>query len=115
MNITGSTINNILIVSLDGEIDHSTAGNIKDKINEGISKHKINKLIIDFSMVSFMDSSGIGMIIGRYKELSLLKGEVVLCSVNKYIEKILNLSGIYKIIQIFKTQDEAIKYFSKEN
>ena len=56
-----------LIVSLSGELDHHGAGNIRDAIEKNITKKEVRNLIFDFNNLTFMDSSGIGMIIGRYK------------------------------------------------
>ncbi len=104
----------IYIVKLSGDIDHLTASKVKDAVSHGILKYKSNKVIIDLKDVYFMDSSGIGMLIGRYKELSLYCGEVVLSGINKSIDKILSLSGLYKIIKTFENTNSAMRYFLEE-
>lgn len=105
--------NNIIIADISGDIDHSSVGIIKKNINSGMLDFKTNKIILNLSNVTFMDSSGIGMLIGRYKELSLINGEMVLTGLNKYTEKIIKLSGLNKIFRLFKDDDTAIKYLKR--
>ncbi|MDI6602412.1 MAG: anti-sigma F factor antagonist [Thermoanaerobacteraceae bacterium] len=101
--------NNCLIVSLEGEVDHHNSEIIKDKIDDGIIKYHARNLILDFSSVDFMDSSGIGLILGRYKKISALDGNIYIVD-NEKLKRILEMSGIYKIIKIFDSLDKAREY-----
>ncbi len=103
--------NNVLIVSVRGDIDHGSAAAIKANIANEITKNKTNKVILNMENVDFMDSSGIGMLIGRYKEMMLINGEIVITGVSEYADKILKLSGLYKLIKRFENIDEALAYF----
>lgn len=114
MQVNSYIKNGVYIVIADGDIDHLSAVKVKEAVAYGISKYKVNKVIIDLKNVYFMDSSGIGMLIGRYKELSLYCGEIVLSGINKSIDKILLLSGLYKIIKTFDNINLAMKYFMEE-
>lgn len=100
---------NVLVVSLIGELDHHSAEEVRVKIDDRISRENVRKLILDFSGVTFMDSSGIGVIIGRYKKISMRSGEVNIISVNKSIKRVFELSGIFKIIKYYENLDEALK------
>lgn len=100
---------NALVVSLIGELDHHSAEEVRVKIDDRISRENVRKLILDFSGVTFMDSSGIGVIIGRYKKISMRSGEVNIISVNKSIKRVFELSGIFKIIKYYENLDEALK------
>ena len=102
-------IGNVLVVSLIGELDHHSAEEVRVKIDDRISRENIRKLVLDFSGVTFMDSSGIGVIIGRYKKISMRSGEVNIISVSKSIKRVFELSGIFKIIKYYENLDEAIK------
>ncbi|WDU81986.1 anti-sigma factor antagonist [Caloramator sp. Dgby_cultured_2] len=62
----------VLIVKLMGELDHHSAEEVRIKIDNKIDETGLNKVIFDFAGVNFMDSSGIGVIIGRYKKLKIL-------------------------------------------
>lgn len=100
---------NTLIVNMNGEIDHHNSEIIKDKIDECIIRYHCKNLIIDLSIVEFMDSSGIGLILGRYKKISSLGGNMYLVG-NDKLRRILEMSGIHKIIKIFDSLDKAKEY-----
>ena len=67
----------------------------------------IKNIIFDFKNIRFMDSSGIGVIIGRYKKISSEGGKVSVVNVNDRVKKIFNLSGMNKIINIYDTYEEV--------
>ncbi|UKI23974.1 MAG: STAS domain-containing protein [Anaerotruncus sp.] len=68
MNVTVESSGNLMIAYLIGELDHHSAGAVRDKIDSSISCMKPNHLILDFKkMFLFMDSSGIGLVMGRYR------------------------------------------------
>lgn len=106
MNIT--IANNILIVELKGDVDHNSSYDIKLKIDEEIKKNPITTLILDMNKLEFMDSSGIGLILGRYKLLKSLGGTVVIVNPSPHILKIINMSGLHKIIYVYNSMEEAI-------
>ncbi|MGL4991455.1 MAG: anti-sigma F factor antagonist [Sarcina sp.] len=99
---------NLMIAELSGELDHHSAQEVRSKIDDRLDRFNIKKLIFDFSEVSFMDSSGIGVIIGRYKKLSVRSGIVAIANVPDSIKRIFELSGIFKVIKVFSSIDEAI-------
>ncbi|WP_139904374.1 anti-sigma F factor antagonist [Clostridium thermarum] len=97
-----------LIVQLMGELDHHSAEEVRNKIDERIDREKINKLIMNFSGVTFMDSSGIGVVIGRYKKLALRNGAVGVTDVKGSVKRVFELSGMFKIIKMFDSVEEAV-------
>lgn len=98
-----------LVAKIDGEIDHHTAEEIRSKIEKEFSVSNSKNIIFDFSKVNFMDSSGIGMVIGRYKHIKGLGGKVAVICLSENIDRIFSISGLYKIIDGYKTMDEALK------
>ncbi len=98
-----------LIAKITGELDHHAAGAVREKLDYKITTENVKNLIFDFSSLSFMDSSGIGIIIGRYKMLKSLGGNVAIVSSTKNVDRILNISGIQKIVSVSKTIDDALK------
>ena len=84
----------ILTVYLNGEIDHNRAANIRTTIDSQLNALRPKRLELDFSKVSFMDSSGIGLIMGRYRSVGLIGGELKVRNVPKNLEKIIELSGV---------------------
>ncbi len=98
---------NILIIRLKGELDQASVNTLKYRVSDVIDKYRIKHLIINLKDVPFMDSSGIGFIIGRYTQLKSRKGQIVICSMNEMIERIFNLSGLKKICLVSASEMEA--------
>lgn len=86
--------NNTLTVFLSGEIDHNCAGPIRTQIDGQAESLYPKNLHLDFSKVSFMDSSGIGLIMGRYRTMSLLGGNLKVINVPDRLQRIIALSGV---------------------
>ncbi|WML35781.1 anti-sigma F factor antagonist [Clostridium sp. OS1-26] len=101
--------NDKLIVSMAGELDHHSAEEVRNKIDDRLDRNNITKLIMDFSGVSFMDSSGIGVVIGRYKKLSMKKGDICIVRVGDSVKRVFELSGMFKIIKLYDSIEEAVK------
>ncbi len=99
---------NILIVRLTGELDHHTALKLKQTIEQELSKNTVLHLVINLKELSFIDSSGIGVILGRYRQFKEKGGQVVLCGLNRHTERILQMGGVLKVIKAFHTENEAI-------
>ena len=87
-----------LIVHVPVEVDHYFADSIREVIDRRVQTEEISRLLFDFSDTKFMDSSGIGPLMGRYKLMKALGGEMYLINENERMKKILMLSGIHKII-----------------
>lgn len=90
----------ILIVEITEEIDHHIADKIRRSVDNEITRYMPRKTIFDFSRVTFMDSAGIGMIIGRYKMIKMLGGELEIENATRNVRKVLEMSGITKIISL---------------
>ena len=100
MNINYINKDKLLYIEITEEIDHHIADKIRRKVDNEITRYMPRKTIFDFSRVTFMDSAGIGMIIGRYKMMKLIGGSLEIENVNEATKKILEMSGILKIIPI---------------
>ena len=87
-----------LLVEITEEIDHHVAEKLRRKVDDEITRYMPRKTIFDFSRVSFMDSAGIGMIIGRYKMMKLIGGSLEIINISQTVRRILEMSGINKII-----------------
>lgn len=93
-----------LLFKITAEIDHHAVEKIRRKADFEIEKHIPRKVIFDFSNVTFMDSAGIGLILGRYKKVVNLGGILEVINVTETVNKILIMSGINKIIDINKKE-----------
>lgn len=100
-----------LLVNIDGEIDHHTSEIIKRNVEKEFKRLNAKNIIFNFENVDFMDSSGIGMVIGRYKNISSLGGRVVIYGMNPSVYRIFYISGLYKIIESYKSMSEALNTF----
>jgi stage II sporulation protein AA (anti-sigma F factor antagonist) len=91
-----------------GELDHHSAEYIRQKLDSEIIKSTTKNMIFDFSQLTFMDSSGIGVIMGRFKNVQNLNGKVSLVNINDQIKRIFDMSGLHKIIPVYDSIDTAI-------
>lgn len=109
MKVSCKDKNRTLIVEISGEIDHCTAEEIKYKIDKEYTRLNSKNILFDFKNVSFMDSSGIGVIMGRYKKIQNCGGIAAAVSISDEIKRIFEISGLFKIINCYENIDEALK------
>ena len=88
---------NCLTAYLSGEIDHHAAKNLRETIDSRAAAQKPQKLLLNFREVTFMDSSGIGLVMGRYRLMQELGGELRVTGVPSHIRKVMRLSGLDKL------------------
>jgi len=88
----------ILIFKITEEIDEFKAKDIRRKADYEIERYMPKRVIFDFYSVSFMDSAGIGLIIGRYKFANMFGGKVEVTNINTTVRKIFEMCGLLKII-----------------
>ena len=98
-----------VLVRVQGELDHHLAGELREAIDKKIRTSNAVNVIFDFGSVSFMDSSGIGMIMGRYKIAKALGGRVFVYNANAQIQRIIAMSGIGKIVTVSDSYEQTIK------
>lgn len=101
-------VQNVLVVYLTGELDHHSAEEVRVKIDDEIDRNRIDKVVLDFSEVSFMDSSGIGVVVGRLRKLSSRDGNMCIAELNNRIYKVFELSGLFKVIKSYNSLREAL-------
>lgn len=85
-----------------GDIDHHNAKDIREMIDDAVDSFKPQLLILDFKDVAFMDSSGIGLVMGRYKLMNTLDGCVRVTNSTEHINKVMRLAGLDKLAVIGK-------------
>ena len=95
---------NCLTIYLPQEVDHHYAEEIKKEADRLIERKHIKYVIFDFKHTDFMDSSGIGVIMGRYRQIQLLGGEVCAVHANERMKTILNMPGVTKSIQPYQEE-----------
>ena len=95
-------IENYLMVRMPEEIDHHKSVYISKKADDYIMQSGVGHVVFDFEDTKFMDSSGIGIIIGRYKKISYFGGKVFVINTDTRIKKSLMICGLHKIIEIME-------------
>ena len=107
MNIDYIAKDKQLIFEITEEIDHHTTEKIRRRMDNEITKYMPRKIVFDFNQVTFMDSAGIGMLVGRYKMVKMLGGSAELIHVKPSIKKIFEMCGVLKIIPIRKEETKV--------
>lgn len=98
----------VLILRLKGELDDVSVASLRTKVSQYIDDYKIKHLVINLEYLDFMDSSGIGFIIGRYHQIKRINGDITLCCINNKIEKIIRFSGLAKICIIRESEHSVM-------
>ena len=107
MNIEFDEVDKLLCIQITEEIDHHTTERLRRKMDYEITRFMPREVVFDFSKVSFMDSAGIGMLIGRYKMIKRLGGNANLKNVSPSVKKIFEMSGVLKLIPIQDNEEIA--------
>ena len=107
MKVRTDTHGRTLIATIEGELDHLQAERLRTQIDAAFEKSSCKHIIFDMAKINFMDSSGIGMIIGRYKNAEKRSGQVALANMNDSISRLFEISGLAKIVLRTATVEEA--------
>ena len=93
-------IDNYLCIRMPMEVDHHGAAGIREHADKLLLDDKVRNIVFDFEDTTFMDSSGIGIIIGRYRKISCFGGKVYAIHADERIRRILRASGMSSIIEV---------------
>lgn len=99
----------VLIVRLSGELDHHEVEQLRDQWKDRLYKNPVKHVVLNLEEVTFMDSSGVGVVLGRYKEVLQLGGEMVVCSISPPIKRLFEMSGLFKIIRLEENEQFALE------
>ena len=98
----------ILIAAAYGELDHHSAGKLRDEIDEAMEAFHCIHLVLDLKRVTFMDSSGIGVVLGRYNKVRKKGGRLYLTGCSDYVERILHMAGVFSVIEKKNGVEDAV-------
>ena len=104
MPISTSVNADELVVRITGDIDHHSAPALRDAMDAAIARCMPRTLCLDFAQVSFMDSSGIGLVMGRYRLMKSYGGSVSIVNLSRSEMKLMKMSGIEKIARIKESE-----------
>ena len=110
MKITYIKKDKRLIFEIEEDIDECCVQKIRRRIDNEIQRYMPKEVIFDFSNVSFMDSAGIGLIIGRYKLINMIGVELKIANVNTQIQKIFEMSGLLRLIPVEQKNKKEVQY-----
>jgi stage II sporulation protein AA (anti-sigma F factor antagonist) len=97
-----------LIVRLKGELDHHTAEMLKARMEDAIGRDGTLNVVLSLKELSFMDSSGLGVILGRYRQIAAKGGKMVVCDVAPHLVRLFEMSGLFKIIAMAPSEQAAL-------
>ncbi len=89
----------ILSVQLSGELDHHSAEQTRIMLDTLLRDVTVHELVLDLSGMTFMDSAGLGVILGRFRKLSMRGGKVTVKGMNASVDRIFRMSGLYAIVE----------------
>ncbi|MCS7165282.1 MAG: STAS domain-containing protein [Candidatus Calescibacterium sp.] len=105
------TIDDISIIEIEGEVDTYTSSKIKQDILKVVDQTQ--KIVISMEKVKFIDSTGLGILIGVLKKVKEKEGEMIIVSPNSYINQIFEITGLFKVFKIVETIQQAVDHMKK--
>ncbi len=103
-----------LVVYLPEELDHHAVERVREKTDRFFLERRIRDVVFDYGNTSFMDSSGIGLVMGRYREIRYLKGDIFITGVHDKIARILEISGLYRVAKRADGIEEALRLIDEK-
>ena len=100
-------IQNCLVIYISNDLDHHTVTLLRDYSDRLIEAGNIRHIVFDFTDVDFMDSSGIGMVLGRNRKMEFLGGKTYVTGISPSVDRIFSMSGLYRIISKYQERNEA--------
>lgn len=107
-------VGNVLVARLHGELDMRVTGDLRTALEAGLDQPGVNHIVFNLSDVSFIDSSGLGVILGRYRRISDRGGKMAFTGARPAVRRVLELSGVLRISQEFDDDTEAARALNRE-
>ncbi|TXC93356.1 anti-sigma F factor antagonist [Metabacillus litoralis] len=99
----------VLCIRLSGELDHHAAEELRTKVTEMLAANQSKHIVLNLENLAFMDSSGLGVILGRYKQIKAMGGEMVVCAISPAVKRLFDMSGLFKIIRLEENEMKALQ------
>ncbi len=109
MNIATFLKRGVLIVRVAGELDMHIVDEFREIVDSNLEAKGVKYILFNLDAVNFIDSSGLGVILGRYKKVTALGGKVLIAQIQPQVLQIFELSGLLKIIKIYNSEAEALE------
>jgi stage II sporulation protein AA (anti-sigma F factor antagonist) len=108
MDITSQKVGEALLVRVSGELDLDTARDFRARVDADLDRFGSHHLVLDFAGVGFVDSSGLGAILGRYKRVAEKGGQVAICRPRDHVRRLLDLAGVMRIVRVYGSREQAL-------
>jgi stage II sporulation protein AA (anti-sigma F factor antagonist) len=105
---------NILVVSLSGELDHHTADELRTAMEKELDKDIARHMLLDLSQLAFMDSSGVGVLLGRYRRIHAQGGKMAAYALHPNLERLYELAALSRVIPVFAREELAVNELKKD-
>lgn len=99
----------VLVVRLEGELDVCGANEFRTSVDEALDMTGAKHILLNMQEVSFIDSSGLGVVLGRYKRIAHLGGKILVVHLNPQVERIFELAGLMKILTVHQSEEQALE------
>ena len=109
MHITTFLKRGVLIVRVEGELDMHVADKFRQIVDNALATSGVKHILFNLEAVNFIDSSGLGVILGRYKKINAAGGKVLGAHIQPQVIQIFELSGLLKIIKFYNSEAEALE------
>lgn len=115
MDTNFTVLGTTLIIEVIGDLDHHCEREIREEADRIFDRELLHNFLFDFSKTGFMDSSGIGVIMGRFKKAASIGGNTAVIGMSSNIDRILKVSGVYKLIKQYQTIEEGLIGLEEQN
>jgi len=109
LNITTLLKRGVLIVRVEGELDMHVANQFRECVDNALTVSGVQHVLLNFKDVTFIDSSGLGVILGRYKRIHASGGNVLIAHIQSQVLQIFELSGLLQIMKLYSSEAEALE------
>ncbi|MGM7635442.1 anti-sigma F factor antagonist [Bacillus sp. Hm123] len=109
LTVDMEVVDQVLCLRLIGELDHHTAESLRKQADEAIDRQGVRHIILNLEELTFMDSSGLGVVLGRYKKIQQTSGEMVVCAISPSVKRLFELSGLFKIVRMETSEQRALE------
>ncbi len=97
-----------MVIHLPRELDHHEVEMVRNQTDHYFDSKRIRNVVFDYSKTSFMDSSGIGLVMGKYREVRYLNGNIYIACVNQRVSRVLEISGLYRVAMLVPGIEDAL-------
>lgn len=108
MKISTLVKQGVLIVRVEGELDMHSANEFRQTVDQILDTSSVSNILLSLAGVTFIDSSGLGVILGRYKRINLREGQILAAHIQPQVARIFKLSGLFKIMKLYASETEAL-------